>query len=124
MWTDISLTDNSSPYIVYGDNYRSDNYDGARMAYKSSGSVTFSGANTCPVTGADISGWEAVSLPSNYRVKNDRLNIEVWPPAKPYAVTLGSRPTDAANQWDAAIGYAGDNMFRIGYFYAPKYKNY
>jgi hypothetical protein len=125
-WTDVKVDNNTNPYIVYSDISRSDNYDGVRVAYKSATSPAniFTGANTCPVTGESISGWEAVSMPANYRVNNDRLNIEVWPPAV-RGGTLGTRPTTpAAEQWDAAIGYAGSDMFRIGYFYAPKWKNY
>jgi hypothetical protein len=124
--TDISVDNYGNPMIVYGEIARIGNYDGARMAYRNtSGSATDSGVKfTDTDTGA---GWEAVTLPSNYKVKNDRLNIEAWPPAVRGGVTLGTRPT--GDTWNAAIGYAGadttgTNTFRIGYFFYPKYKGY
>jgi hypothetical protein len=124
MWTDISVDNNTNPYIVYGDNLRTENYDGVRMAYRiavSPPANIFNASVTCPVTGSNISGWEAVTMPANYRVNNDRLNIEIWPPTVRVG-SLGTRP--GTDTWDAAIGYAGGDMFRIGYFYAPKYKGY
>jgi hypothetical protein len=123
--TDISVDNYGNPMIVYGEIARIGNYDGARMAYRnSSGSATESGVKfTDTDTGA---GWEAVTLPSSYKVKNDRLNIEAWPPAV-RGGTLGTRPS--GDTWNAAIGYAGadttgTNTFRIGYFFYPKYKGY
>jgi hypothetical protein len=142
-WTDISVDNRGNPMIVYGDSSRLGNYDGIRIAYlvhtRSTGD-TNAGAfaenallNTgwetinCPVTGANIRGWEAVSLPSAYTVNDDRLNIEVWPPtnradgganAAPAAGTLGTAPG-----WSAAVGY-GSDRFRVGYFFYPTYKGY
>jgi len=118
-WTDISVDNNGNPWIVYGDSSRTGNYDGARMAYRS-GSTTgiqFVRDKKDPVTGAvDIKGWEAVSMPANYKVNNDRLNIEAWPP------TVRGGTLGAAPGWNAAVGYASD-MYRIGYFYYPAYKD-
>jgi hypothetical protein len=117
IWTDISVDNDGNPMIVYGETARMGNYDGARMAYKSSGT-----------TGgfAFADDWEAVTMPSNYKVKDDRLNIEAWPPSVRGGVTLGTRPT--SDTWNAAIGYAGDsgsgNTFRIGYFKYPAWKGY
>jgi len=71
------------------------------------------------VTGISIAGWEAVSMPSNYKVNNDRLNIEAWPPTNRAGGTL---PTSGPG-WNAAIGYASD-MYRIAYFYRPAFKGY
>jgi len=119
-WTDISVDNNGSPCIVYGDSSRTGNYDGVRMAYRTNSydSVYFQGNLTCPVTGVSIADWEAVSMPANYKVNNDRLNIEAWPPTNRAGGSLPSGPT-----WNAAIGYASD-MYRIGYFYRPAYKGY
>jgi len=130
IWTDISVHDTGGagtkyPWIVYGDNSRTGNYDGVRVAYLSGGTgtgaannITFSGELKCPVTGADIKGWEALTMPANYLVGNDRLNIEAWPPTIRGGGTLGASPG-----WNAAIGYASD-MFRVGYFYYPTWKGY
>ena len=121
-WTDISVDDNGKPWIVYGDSSRTGNYDGVRIAYESSSSdsVYFQGTLTCPVvTNISITGWEAVSMPSNYKVNNDRLNIEVWPPTNRAG---GILPT-AGPSWSAAIGYASD-IYRVGYFYRPNFKGY
>jgi hypothetical protein len=129
--TDISIHEENGqmlPWIVYGDSSRTDNYDGVRVAYKSaaitSTSIGFTGTLTCPVTGADITGWEALSMPAQYMVKNDRLNIEAWPPT----VRGGTLGANTAG-WNAAVGYAGTSsagvdMFRVGYFYYPKFKGY
>jgi hypothetical protein len=128
-WTDISLDDDGNPMIVYGDNYRAENYDGVRVAYRSGpgtgaqfdGSLYSAapGARlSCPVTGAYIGNWEALTMPANYKVNNDRLNIEAWPPNR-RGGTIGS----PAPGWNAAIGY-GSDMYRIGYFYYPRGKGY
>jgi hypothetical protein len=122
-WTDISVDDYGNPWIVYGDSSRTGTYDGVRMAYQSSANtgIQFTGALTCPVTEAVITGWEALTMPADYKVNNDRLNIEAWPPTA-RGGTVGT-PSLGANMWNAAIGYASD-MYRIGYFYYPRYKNY
>jgi hypothetical protein len=120
IWTDISVDDNFNPWIVYGDNSRTGNYDGVRMAYRSGTTtgIQFTGTLTCPVTGAVITGWEALTMPANYLVGNDRLNIEAWPPTNRAGGTLPTGPG-----WNAAIGYASD-MYRVGYFYYPAWKGY
>jgi hypothetical protein len=136
-WTDISVDDHGNPWIVYGDTTRTGNTDGARIAYRSSAQtgIQFGGGNPLDhprdlVTGSDIDGWEAVQVPSKYKVIADRLNIEVWPPTNrsalpdlptPNASIVGSR------QWRAAVGYAGADgteaaMYRIAYFYYPEYR--
>jgi hypothetical protein len=60
-------------------------------------------------------------MPADYKVNNDRLNIEVWPPNVRGGVTRGTRPT--TDTWNAAIGYASD-IYRIGYFFYPRHKSY
>jgi hypothetical protein len=115
-WTDISIDNTGSaskranPWIVYADSSRTGNRDGARIAYKGA----FGRALTDSVTGVDITGWEALTMPSDYQVNNDRLNIAVWPPTG-YS---GSYATSPIGGWNAAVGY-GSNKFRIGYFFKP-----
>jgi len=138
-WTDISVDHWGNPFIVYGYQGRDDNFDGVRMAFRSGGrgpghtvanaagdpaGIVFGRPLNCRVTGASISGWEAVSMAAPFRVSYDRLNIEAWPPsnrANPTgasAVTMGTIPA-TSGVWNAAIGYVGDRYFRIGYFFRP-----
>jgi hypothetical protein len=123
-WTDISVDDNGTPWIVYGNTSRMGNYDGVRVAYRSNstGGTSNTGITFTDTAGSAV-GWEAVSMPASYIIKNDRLNIEVWPPTNRAGGTLGTRPTGTENNWGAAIGYASD-LYRIGYFYYPGYKGY
>jgi hypothetical protein len=126
-WTDISVNNDGDPTIVYADSARTGNYDGIRMAYKSragAGTIAFTRALRCPVTDEVITGWEALTVPANYQVNDDRLNVEVWPPTV-RGGTLGTAPG-----WNAAVGYAGGStadhkgMFRLAYFYQPVWKDY
>jgi hypothetical protein len=121
---DISVDNNGNPWIVYGDTTRLDNYDGVRMAYRSNGAGGTSGVSF-GAAGTDnryMDAWEAVSMPANYKINNDRLNIEAWPPTNRAGVN--TLPTASPiGGWHAAIGYASDR-YRIGYFYLPVYKGY
>jgi len=122
-WTDISVDASGNPWIVYGDTSRTGNRDGARIAYRDA-TLFSTGSLYHPTTGAAISdstGWEALTMPSNYTVNDDRLNIEAWPPVNRSGGGLGTRPT--TDIWNAAVGYASD-MFRIAYFTKPGWKNY
>jgi len=138
-WSDISVDDNGNPWIVYGDNSRTGNYDGVRVAYLSpvvsgSGAAAvrfFSGSlNTSVETGSvNITGWEAVTMPANYVVNNDRLNIEAWPPTARAAYGTFNTSIGGPAPWNAAIGYPGgvtssQYMYRVGYFYYPAWKGY
>ena len=127
-WTDISVDNTGStstpgnPWIVYGDTGRTGNYDAVRVAYKDS---AFTRSWEDPVTGATVTGWEALTMPANYTVANDRLNIESWPPAGRTGDGLTFAAASPNGGWHAAVGYAGTNrdtdtkMFRIGYFIKP-----
>ncbi|MCL1836176.1 MAG: hypothetical protein FWG46_01375 [Treponema sp.] len=121
VWTNISVDNEGNPWIVYGDTSRVGNYDGARIAYRTNAS-TATGIRfdnrplTDAVTGADITGWEAVTVPSNYLVNNDRLSIEVWPP------TVRGGTLSTAPGWHAAVGY-GSDRFRLAYFYRPTWQD-
>ena len=133
-WTDISLDHWGNPWIVYAYQGRQGNFDGIRMAYLSHGNTgdnnmdtntQFNRPNFCRVTGQSIQGWEAVQMAAPFRVAYDRLNIEAWPPARHGDIlsTMGTVAVGTAGRaWGAAIGYAsgaGDNRFRIGYFFWP-----
>ena len=135
-WTDISVDNYGNPWIVYGDTTRTGNTDGARIAYRSSADTgfAFTGVLRDEVSSNRpyITGWEAVQVPSKYKVIADRLNIEVWPPTvrggNLGTPTLsGSSGFVGSRQWRAAVGYAGADgtqapMYRIAYFYYPQYR--
>jgi len=134
IWTDISVDNYGNPWIVYGDIGRTGNYDGVRMAYRSSANTGFAFAarpnpnvSDTPlrdkVSGADITGWEAVQMPADYRINNDRLNIEAWPPTDRRSGTNTLAASSPDGGWNAAVGYASD-LFRIAYFYYPAWKDY
>jgi hypothetical protein len=55
-------------------------------------------------------------MPSRFKINNDRLNIEAWPP------TVRGGALSGAPGWNAAVGYASD-MYRIGYFYYPGFRD-
>jgi len=120
-WTDISVDSDGQPWIVYGDSARLGNRDGARIAYLSYGSNRFTRELLDPISKNPITGWEALTMPSDFEVNDDRLNIAVWPPARYTGETV---PASSANggspigSWHAAVGYASD-QFRIGYFFKP-----
>jgi hypothetical protein len=122
-WTDIAVDSGGNPWISYSDSSRTGNYDGVRIAYKSgnpdvTGKIAFNAPLTDPVSGQVITGWEALSMPAQYLINDDRTNIEAWPPTNRVDSTLATPPG-----WNAAVGY-GSDMFRIGYFYLPGYKDY
>jgi hypothetical protein len=120
-WTDIALERNGNPWIVYADSTRTTNRDGVRIAYKSAGTGAFTRENKFTITAngnttsMDITGWEAMTMPSNYKVNNDRLNIEAWPPL---GAAAGAAADSPIGGWHAAVGYASDK-FRVGYFFKP-----
>ncbi|MCL1837012.1 MAG: hypothetical protein FWG46_05645, partial [Treponema sp.] len=131
-WTNVSVDNDGNPWIVYGSSSIG-SYDGARMAYRSdivSGNDRWfdrnvAGENTA---GNNSYGWEAVSLPSDYAVSDDRLSIEVWPPTDRANYRSGLIPSnqaiwDEGPGWDAVIGYASDR-YRLAYFYKPEWKDY
>jgi len=110
-WTDISVDSSHNPWIVYADSARLGNRDGARVAYKGA----FTRKLDDPIqSGVEITGWEAMTMPANYEVKDDRLNIAAWPPIG-YS---GSAAVSPIGNWNAAVGYTSDR-YRIGYFVKP-----
>ena len=141
LWTDISVDYWGNPWIVYG--YRGrmvgGNFDGIRMAFRTTATggdaspgttgaprIHFGRANSCRATGQSIQGWEAVQMAAPFRVTRDRLNIESWPPSTATRVQMDDAHREGGvstgREWHAAIGYAsgaGDNRFRIGYFFRP-----
>jgi len=130
-WTDISVDNYGNPWITYGNTNRTGNYDGVRIAYKSTGTTgTSTGAFTRTLydpinTTREITGWEAVTMPANYTIADDRLNIEAWPPIDRRATQATLAAASPNGSWHAAVGYSGTDrssntsMFRVGYFFKP-----
>jgi hypothetical protein len=131
-WTDIAVDRSGNPWIVYADSSRIGNPDGARIAYRSYGNSYAAAAEPIeatgaapvgafgrdlkdPISGKSIKGWEAITMPASYNVKEDRLNIESWPPSGGAAGLAADCPIGS---WNAAVGY-GSDLFRIGYFFKP-----
>jgi len=123
-FTDISLEQRGTtpnftyhPWIVYADSTRIGEKDGARIAYRDPAAYTRTTNDPLySASDANSQGWEALTMPANFTVNKDRLNIEAWPPQHPSNVQVGSRPN--TDTWNAAIGY-GSDYFRIGYFFKP-----
>jgi hypothetical protein len=116
-WTDISVDTGGNPWITYADATRKKLRDGVRIAYKSSGAgTTFTRTLADPiVSGQSITGWEALTMPADYEVNDDRLNIAAWPPTGSTAAADSASPIGG---WHAAVGY-GSSLYRIGYFFKP-----
>jgi hypothetical protein len=128
-WTDIALDQSNNPWITYADSTRTGNRDGVRIAYRSFSSATdtvgatgtapanaFGRQLTDSVSTQSIRGWEALTMPANYNVNDDRLNIAAWPPKNS---GTGLAATNPIGGWNAAVGYSGSDKFRIGYFFKP-----
>jgi hypothetical protein len=99
-WVDLSL-DSDKPYITYLT--AAGNYGGARMVFKDP--VKF----TKPLSdqnGESIKGWEAMNIPTRFRVENHRLSIEKNP----------SPGGSGFPGWTAAVGYIGEQKFRAAYY--------
>jgi hypothetical protein len=90
-WADISLDGSGNPWVSYIDTSRVDSFDGVKMAF------CLNSANL-----SDPNAWETMNMPSIYNVGDTRTSIENW--------------DTGAQFWSAAIGYASDDYFRIGYY--------
>jgi hypothetical protein len=100
MWADISLDTNGNPWITYLDMSRPGRTDSMRLAYKNSRFAK----PALDYNGHAITGWEALTAATGaYGVQADeRLSIEN---------RLGS-----SGDWDAALGYKSDDLFRLNYY--------
>jgi hypothetical protein len=106
-WADLSLDGNGNPWVSYIDTSRVDSFDGIKMAF----CVTSNGTGTA-VDASDTTGlrnpdkWEVMNMPTIYNVADKRTSIENW-------------DNTSEQFWSAAIGYASDDFFRIGYYIKP-----
>jgi hypothetical protein len=93
-WSDLSLDADGNPWVSYIDTSRVDSFDGVKMAFCLDSTKL-----------SDPNAWETVNACLYYNVGDARTSIENW--------------DTAAQFWDAAIGYASDDFYRIAYYIKP-----
>ncbi|MCX7024092.1 MAG: hypothetical protein NT080_05660 [Spirochaetes bacterium] len=96
VWADITLAGNV-PYISYLDSSYTNTFDAVKMAYYDS--TLDSEADGEPDT---VNGWEYMNAALDFEVDGVRTSIE--------------NDTGGARFWQAAIGYASSDFYRIGYY--------
>jgi hypothetical protein len=102
-WVDLSLDKAGEPYITYLTG--GGTYGGARMVLKDHDNTAFNKALR-DRNNKTITGWEAMNIPTRFRVDNHRLSIENYP----------VRGGGGSQFWYAAVGYIGDDAFRAAYY--------
>jgi hypothetical protein len=107
-WTDIAVDKDGSPWISYGDK-RLGGKDGIKLAYKDATKFTRVVNDTA---GNAVTGWETMSVPTQYSTIENRISMEAWPAFNTPTANYGTQT------WNAAIGYNSDR-FRIAYFTKP-----
>jgi hypothetical protein len=103
-WADLSLDDYGNPWVSYVDLSRVGSFDGVKMAYCLTSSSTSGTVDVSDTTGLrNPDKWEVMYMSTIYNVTDKRTSIENW--------------NDTGTQfWSAAIGYASDDYYRIGYY--------
>jgi hypothetical protein len=110
-WADLSLDSNGNPWVSYADSSWFDSFDAVKMAYCLTSDSATGAVDTGDVTGLrNPDKWEVMNMPTIYNVVDKRTSIENWD-------NIGT----GTNQqfWSAAVGYASDDFFRIGYYIKP-----
>jgi hypothetical protein len=112
-WCALSLDSNGSPWISYLDEGYKNLRDGVKMAYYNpnvfyKGGYTFSGQDK-DINGTAINGWEAMHVPTKFKVESARLGMECYP-------TRNYTGTTADKSWGGAVGYLGQDYYRIAYY--------
>ena len=113
-WTKISLDNNGNPWIAYQDEGRVGARDGVKVAFLNTTAFTKGATGTAfagqdlDLYGNNITGWEAMHVPTQFRVRNTRLGMENFPTRNVTA--------SATKFWKGAVGYLSDDYFRIAYY--------
>jgi hypothetical protein len=115
-WCTLSL-DNSNPanpWISYQDESYQGSRDGIKLAYYNTGTYYKGGSNYFPDKDVDmynvpITGWEAMHVPTQFRVENARQGMECYP-------VRNYTGTSATKDWSGAVGYLGQDYFRAAYY--------
>jgi len=119
-WCSLSLDENGNPWIAYQDEGYRNSRDGVKMAYlnksrfykgvaQASGESFFAGRDT-DINGGRIDGWEAMHIPTQYRITDARIGMECFP-------ARNVRPNPgAARNWNGAVSYLAPDYYRIAYY--------
>jgi len=118
--TRISLDEDGNPWIAYLDQRNVGNMDGLKVAFFNpdfAASGTWDNLYSRDVFGGDISGWESMHVPAQYRVLDERdfmirsqLGMENFPTRN----FTGTR-TDT-RIWRAAVAFSSVDLYRIAYW--------
>jgi hypothetical protein len=116
-WCTLSLDAQGNPWISYQDEGYQGSRDGVKLAYLNEtryykGSSTYRNGEDKDMYGALINGWEAMHVPTAFRVDNARLGMERFPTIRNTGAT---RPGGGLSSF-AAVGYLGQDYFRIAYY--------
>ena len=114
-WCSLSLDQNGNPWISYQDEGYLGAKDGVKVAYKNTVSFTKGSTNNYPggdtdINGKDINGWEAMHVPTNYRVNDARLGMENFPTRNFTGTVTGTK------NWIGAVSYLAPDYYRIAYY--------
>jgi hypothetical protein len=114
-WCALSLDSDGNPWISYQDESYQGARDGIKLAYKNTdryykGSVTYIGKDV-DIEGVPINGWEAMHVPTAFRVENARSGMECYPTRN----FEGARAVQT-KFWRGAVGYLGQDLFRAAYY--------
>jgi len=115
-WCNLSLDRIGNPWISYQDESYQGSRDGVKLAYYDETTRYYKGSNTYR-SGEDvdaynvtINGWEAMHVPTRFRVENARVGMERFPTIRNTGATKSGLATFAA------VGYLGENSFRAAYY--------
>jgi hypothetical protein len=127
-WCAISLDSDGYPWISYQDESYQGSRDGIKLAHYNP-SRYYKGSNTTAngaiidephrrgqdvdMLNVNIAGWEAMHVPTRFRVENARQGMECYP-TRNYTGTPAPNP--AAKFWRGAVGYLGQDYFRAAYY--------
>jgi len=123
-WCSLSLDANGNPWISYQDESYQGSRDGVKLAYynqtryykgssvKSNTYYPYQPEQDVDMYNVSVNGWEAMHVPTKYRVENARGGMENYPVRNPQTFT-GTAPTKF---WRGAVGYLGQDYFRVAYY--------
>jgi hypothetical protein len=109
-WCKLSLDKFGNPWIAYMDIGYSRSKDGVKVAYKNTARFT-KGAGDEDMYGTNISGWEAMHVPTHRRVEDAELGMERFPTIRNITATRGGGLANFA-----AVGFLGDGYYNIAYY--------
>jgi hypothetical protein len=119
-WCKLSLDETGKPWIAYMDANYAGSRDGVKVAFLNEtryykGGATYAGQDI-DLYGTAISGWEAMHVPTRYRVNDDstreyQLGMERFPTIRNPGATRASGLARFA-----AVGFLGEDYFRIAYY--------